>query len=170
MQTRQISTLNPLTPQNLALWSHTPRTDTTLTQDTPCPISPTVVRLDLLIEKTLNTLSLFQKPIQLFSAKQFLATSLSALNPSLTSNYEGPSTIWPTQYFQNKSIPNEFLYSTANNSSNDSPVPAKASHSYNKQTRKSPYNIRPFKKPSLPSQDKPLSPIPRPPLPPLFKL
>ena len=65
--------LNSLTP-------HTPMTDTTLTQDTPCPISSTAKKMDLPIEKTLYSLSLFQKPIKLFSTKQSPAVVTQIIN------------------------------------------------------------------------------------------
>jgi hypothetical protein len=46
---------------------------------------------------------------------------------------------------------------TAINYSNPSPAPAEASSSNIKQTRKSPYNTRPPKKPSLPTPEENLS-------------
>jgi hypothetical protein len=109
--------------------------------------------VDFPIETTLNALSLFQKPIKLFSAAKPPEISLPTPKSSLLPNYVDPS---PKR--SPHCPPSVFLNPTAINYPNPSPVPAKASSSYTKQNRKSPYNTRPPKKPSIPSSVEAISP------------
>ena len=127
-----LTPINSLSPQNPALWSHNPRSKTP-TQDTSSPDSTPTVKLDLPIETTLNALSLFQKPILLFSATQSPITSLTPTNSSLVSNYVDTSTNSPTQNSQNESPVCEVSNPTATIFPNHIFVPAKAS-SFTKKT------------------------------------
>jgi hypothetical protein len=80
------SSQNSLTPQTPALWSQNPKLTTSLAQVTSCPIFPSAANLENTIENTLNALSLFQKPIQLFSTNLSPSTSLSNPNSFLNPN------------------------------------------------------------------------------------
>jgi hypothetical protein len=120
------SSQNFLTLQISALWAHNPTSATPLAQDTPCPISTTIASLDTPIENTLNALSLFQKPIQLFSSNHSPSSSLSNPNSPLISNQVDPSLHKPIQSDQNKLIPTESLNITATNYKNTSLFPPKS--------------------------------------------
>jgi hypothetical protein len=72
------SSQNSLTPQKPDLWSHNPIAATKPhAQVTPSHISTSTNRLETPIEYTLNALSLFQKPIQLFSSNLSPSPSLT---------------------------------------------------------------------------------------------
>jgi hypothetical protein len=75
---------NPLTPQTSALWSHNPKTGHSPLSH--CPTSPAAASMDIAIEKNLKALSLFQKPVKLFTSNQNPPTNLTNPNTSSESN------------------------------------------------------------------------------------
>ena len=60
------STQNPMPLQNPALWTHNPKP--ALCPLPHCPTTPTAVNKENSIESNLKDLSLFQKPVLLFTA------------------------------------------------------------------------------------------------------
>ena len=69
------STQNPLPLQNSALWTHNPKS--ALCPLLHCPTFPTAVNMENLMESNLKDLSLFQKPILLFTTNQQTPTNLT---------------------------------------------------------------------------------------------
>jgi hypothetical protein len=76
------SSKNPLSQPSHVLWSQPPNFVIIPTQVIPCTTTPSAATVDNTIEHTLNALSLFQRPIQLFSNTTSPSTSQS--NPILT--------------------------------------------------------------------------------------
>jgi hypothetical protein len=150
------SSQNPLTNQNSVLAGKTHA------QDTPSHFSNPAARPETPIESTLNALSLFQKPVQLFSSP---STSLSN-----QTNSKLPLRVDPSQSIISLSCdtepnPTEKTHTTATFTTKSSHVTTKPCP-LNKQTRKSPRTTKhPMLAPiDMPSSFSPDSSIPTPPL------
>jgi hypothetical protein len=78
-QNPSTSTQNPLPLQNSALWTHNPKP--ALNPLPHCPIFLTAVNMENSIENNLKDLSLFQKPVQLFTANQQTPTNITTPAP-----------------------------------------------------------------------------------------
>jgi hypothetical protein len=78
------SSQNSLTPQISALWSHNPIPASN--PISPCPNYPSAVKMDNTIETNLKALSVFQKPIKLYSLTTNPSTSQHIPNNSLNPN------------------------------------------------------------------------------------
>jgi hypothetical protein len=84
------SSKNPLSNPSPALWSQPPKSVTTPSQALPCTTNTSAVTMDNTIEHTLNALSLFQKPTQLFSITTSPSTRQSIPNSSSKLNLLDP--------------------------------------------------------------------------------
>jgi hypothetical protein len=144
---------NPLTP-NIA--------ESTLSPDILKSALSSAAKLDFPIENTLNALSLFQRPIQIFAVAKHLETSLPIPTPSSHANYVDPSKKWISQTSQIQDSTNplisDFLNPTAINISKTVIPPTKARNSYRNQANKSPYHTRSPKKIVLPPSEEIPSP------------
>jgi hypothetical protein len=138
------SSQNSLTSQKSSLAGKTHA------QDTPSHFSKPAARPETPLECTLNALSLFQKPVQLFSSP---STSLSNQTNPKSSPRVDPSQSIISLSSDNEPFPYEKTHTTATFNTKTSPVPAKTCPP-NKQTRKSPKNA---KQPILDPKDKPSS-------------
>ena len=158
----------PLKPiKNLPPYqTHNPTTKMSTHHIHICPIPSTAGKIDILIHIPLNALSLFQKPIPLFST----TPTNYPLVPNQHSNQTQPSNImdptikkptsphlaFSTQHIQPTS-PSLNLPKLTNlsplSSFKAAPTKRTNSHTTIHSTRKSPYNIRPPKKPSLTLKD-----------------
>jgi hypothetical protein len=131
-----------------------------------CPLPSAAGNIDIPIHIPLNALSLFQKPIPLYNnpANNSLAPDQTS-NQNLTSNSLDPTikNISPThlafsaQHIQPTPPPK--IPTNLTNPSPSKPDPAKSLNTHTAiLTRKTPYNIRPPKKPALNLKD--VSPTP----------
>jgi hypothetical protein len=150
------SSKNPLPQPSPALWSQPPKTVNTPTQALPCSTNLSAVTVDNTIEQTLNDLSLFQKPIKLYSHSTYITTSQSNPNPSSKPNQLDPLQI-KKPILSDQSKPTFPLDSTptAINHISTSISTDYTCHTPKKQTRKTPYNTRLTKRPLIATQDSP---------------
>jgi hypothetical protein len=163
----------PLTTPNPALLPHTSTSAVYLSQATTPQNNPhqTPTAKDTPFEHTLNALSLFQKPIQLFPEKQLSSTSKSTPSSLPDSYHEdphnrptNPKTTEKAHLTQYLEQPCSFPNSTATSSGLNTNSPTKISTPPNKPKsstntkRQSPYNIRPPKEPSITPADIPTAP------------
>jgi hypothetical protein len=112
--------------------------------------------VDNTIEQTLNELSLFQKPIKLYSHSTYITTSQSKPNPSSKPNQLDPlQTKKPILSDQSKPTFPLDSSPTASNHISTSISTNHTCHTPKKQTRKTPYNTRLTKRPLITTQDSP---------------
>jgi hypothetical protein len=126
------SSQNSLTSQKFGLAGNTHA------QDTPGHFSKPATRPVTPLECTLNALSLFQKPVQLFSSP---STSLSNQTNPKSSPRVDPSQSIISLSSDNEPYPTEISLTTATFTTKTSPVPSKTCPP-NKLTRKSPRNAK----------------------------
>jgi hypothetical protein len=152
-QNPSTSSQNPLPLQNSALWTHNPKP--ALSPLPHCPTFPTAVNMENSIESNLKNLSLFQKPVKLFTANQLTPTNITTSSTYSIPNQIVTVELGPTFSEFHKSTDADPLNSMATNYQNRPPAPSKTTHSSNKHPRKSPYNTRSPKKTLTTSLDKP---------------
>jgi hypothetical protein len=111
--------------------------------------------MDNTIEHTLNALSLFQRPTQLFSNTSSPSTSQSNPNPSSKLNQLDPHQKKPTSNDQIKPITPIDSSPTAINHIITPNTTDNTCHTTKKITRRTPYNTRLTKKPLISIQDRP---------------
>jgi hypothetical protein len=139
------SSKNPLSQPSLALWSQPPKSDTIPTQVIPYTTTPLADTVDNTIEHTLNALSLFQRPIQLFS--NITSPSTSQSNPnSLNPSQLDPPQKKPTSNDQNKPTTPIDSNPTDTNLNIFPNATDNTCHTTNKQARRTPYNTKHTKK------------------------
>jgi hypothetical protein len=142
----------------------------TPTQNTPHQTTLTSTGKDTPLEYTLNALSLFQKPTQLFSENQLSSTNRPTIsylpNANLKDPYIKPNKPIPPEKVhltQKLNYPCTSQNTTASSSDLNSNSPAKVTALPNKPKpsintkRQSPYNIRPPKKPFITITETPIA-------------
>jgi hypothetical protein len=149
------SSNDPLSKPSPALWSQPPKSVTIPSLPITCTTNTSSVTKDNTIEHTLNALSLFKSPTQLFSNTTSPSTSQSIpnppqkpilLNPNLKKAFTNNLTKPITPSDTSPSDINHIL--TPNATEN-------TYHSTNKTGRRTPYNTRLTKKPLISIQDRP---------------
>jgi hypothetical protein len=149
------SSKNPLSKPSPALWSQPPKSVTTPPQDLPCTTYTLAVTMEKTIEHTLNALSLFHNPIQLFSNTTSPSTSQSIPNPSSKLNQLDPHQEKPSTIGQIKPISPIDTSPTTNNHSITPNTTENTCLSAKITAERTPYNTRHTKKPIISIQDRP---------------